>query len=136
MKRYLLSILTLLTLSATLHAADRPNVIIIYGDDVGYADLGVYGSTKIPTPHLDKMAAEGLRFTDGHCAAATCTPSRYSMLTGSMAFRKSGTGILSGNAKMAIDPDQYTPRHPRANPVAATIGTRIPACRTPRARRT
>ena len=89
-------------------AAKTPNVIIIYGDDVGYADVGAYGSKLIPTPHLDKMSAEGLRFTDGHCAAATCTPSRYSMLTGSMAFRKKGTGILPGNAKMAISPDQFT----------------------------
>ena len=55
----------------------KPNVVIIYGDDVGYGDLGCYGAKKIPTPHLDRMAAEGLRFTDAHCAAATCTPSRY-----------------------------------------------------------
>ncbi len=107
MKRVLLAS-ALLLLSATSQAADQPNVIIIYGDDVGFADLGVYGSTMIPTPNLDQLAAEGLRFTDGHCAAATCTPSRYSMLTGSMAFRKAGTGILSGTAKMAIGPDQYT----------------------------
>lgn len=86
----------------------KPNVVIIYGDDVGYGDLGCYGAEKIPTPHLDRMAAEGLRFTDAHCAAATCTPSRYSMLTGNMAFRKKGTGILPGDAAMAISPDQYT----------------------------
>ncbi len=107
MKSFIL-ILSLLFTTLTTHAADQPNVIIIYGDDVGFADLGVYGSTMIPTPNLDKLAAEGLRFTDGHCAAATCTPSRYSMLTGAMAFRKAGTGILSGNAKMAISPDQFT----------------------------
>lgn len=88
--------------------ASKPNVIIIYGDDVGYADLGCYGAEKIPTPNLDKMAAEGMRFTDAHCAAATCTPSRYSLLTGEMAFRKPGTGILPGNAAMAVKPDQFT----------------------------
>ncbi|WP_411847500.1 sulfatase-like hydrolase/transferase [Roseibacillus persicicus] len=88
--------------------ASKPNVVIIYGDDVGYADLGCYGAEKIPTPNLDKLAAEGVRFTDAHCAAATCTPSRYSLLTGEMAFRKEGTGILAGNAKMAIDPEQFT----------------------------
>lgn len=106
----LFSLLLICICSATSNSAetDRPNVIIIYGDDVGYGDLGVYGATKIPTPNLDRMAAEGLRFTDAHCAAATCTPSRYSMLTGEMAFRKPGTGILRGNAKMAIDPDQFT----------------------------
>ncbi|MCP4640023.1 MAG: arylsulfatase [bacterium] len=89
-------------------ATRKPNVIIIYGDDVGYGDVGAYGADLIPTPNLDRMASEGLRFTDAHCAAATCTPSRYSMLTGEMAFRKEGTGILPGDAKMAIDPDQFT----------------------------
>ena len=89
-------------------AAQQPNVIIIYGDDVGYGDVGVYGSKKIPTPNLDRLAKQGLMFTDAHCAAATCTPSRYSMLTGEFAFRKDGTGILPGNAKMAISPDQFT----------------------------
>ena len=88
--------------------ATKPNVIIIYGDDVGYGDLGCYGAEKIPTPNLDKMAAEGLRFTDAHCAASTCTPSRYSLLTGEMAFRKPGTGILPGDAKMAVSPNQFT----------------------------
>ncbi len=89
-------------------AARRPNVVIIYGDDVGYGDVGAYGAKLIPTPNLDRMAAGGLRFTDAHCAAATCTPSRYSLLTGEMAFRKEGTGILRGDAKMAIDPGQFT----------------------------
>ncbi|MCC6489825.1 MAG: arylsulfatase [Candidatus Hydrogenedentes bacterium] len=88
--------------------ARTPNVIIIYGDDVGYGDLGANGAQLIPTPNLDRMASEGLRFTDAHCAAATCTPSRYSLLTGEMAFRKQGTGILPGNANMAIDPGQLT----------------------------
>jgi hypothetical protein len=85
-----------------------PNVVIVYGDDVGYGDVGAYGAELIPTPNLDRMAAEGLRFTDAHCAAATCTPSRYSLLTGGMAFRKKGTGVLPGNANMAIDPGQFT----------------------------
>lgn len=86
----------------------KPNVILIYGDDVGYGDIGAYGAQLIPTPNIDRMAAEGVRFTDAHCAAATCTPSRYSLLTGEMAFRKRGTGILPGDANMAIDSDQFT----------------------------
>jgi arylsulfatase A-like enzyme len=98
----------LMAVATYADALTKPNVIIIYGDDVGYADVGVYGAKLIPTPNLDGMAAEGIRFTDAHCAAATCTPSRYSMLTGEMAFRKKGTGILSGNAKMAISPEQLT----------------------------
>ena len=89
-------------------AARQPNVVLIYGDDVGYGDVGAYGARLIPTPNLDRMAAEGLRFTDAHCAAATCTPSRYSLLTGEMAFRKKGTGILPGDANMVIAPDQFT----------------------------
>ena len=89
-------------------AARPPNVVFIYADDVGYGDVGAYGAEKIPTPNLDRMAADGLRFTDAHCAAATCTPSRYSLLTGEMAFRKKGTGVLPGNANMAIAPDQFT----------------------------
>ncbi|MFP6858155.1 MAG: sulfatase-like hydrolase/transferase, partial [Roseibacillus sp.] len=79
--------LTLLLATVVLNAAERPNVVIIYGDDVGYGDVGAYGATKIPTPFIDKIASEGLRFTDGHCTAATCTPSRYSMLTGLYGFR-------------------------------------------------
>jgi arylsulfatase A-like enzyme len=85
----------------------KPNIVIIYGDDVGYGDVGAYGSTMIPTPNIDRLAAEGLRFTDGHCAAATCTPSRYSLLTGIHGFR-SGVGILPPNAPLSISTDILT----------------------------
>jgi len=88
-------------------AAEKPNVVIIYGDDVGYADLGAYGAKLIPTPHLDKLASEGLMFTDGHCSAATCTPSRFSMLTGIHGFRH-GVRVLAPNAPMKIKPDMFT----------------------------
>jgi arylsulfatase A-like enzyme len=91
-----------------LHRRKTPNVVILYGDDVGYGDVGAYGSKKIPTPNLDRLAAEGLRFTDGHCSASTCTPSRYSLLTGEMPFRKQGTGIARGDANMIIAPEQFT----------------------------
>lgn len=87
--------------------AEKPNVVIIYADDVGWGDLSCYGSEKIPTPNLDKLAAEGVRFTDGHCGAATCSPSRYSLLTGEFAFRKK-VSILAPNAPMAIKPDTFT----------------------------
>ena len=92
---------------AFIQAKEPPNVIIIYGDDVGYGDLGSYGSKLIPTPHLDKLAEESLRFTDGHCSAATCTPSRFSMLTGIHGFRH-GVRILAPNAPMAINPEMFT----------------------------
>ncbi len=88
-------------------AAQKPNVVFIYGDDVGFGDLGAYGAKLIPTPNLDKLAKESLRFTDGHCSAATCTPSRFSLLTGIHAFRH-GVHILPPNAPMAIKPDMYT----------------------------
>jgi len=79
----------------------KPNIVIIYGDDVGYGDVGAYGSKMIPTPNIDRLAAEGLRFTDGHCAASTCSPSRYSLLTGRHGFRDD-VGILPPNAPMSI----------------------------------
>ncbi|BDS07288.1 arylsulfatase [Oceaniferula spumae] len=93
--------------STLSHAAEKPNVIIIYGDDVGWGDLGAYGAKLIPTPHLDKLASEGLKFTDGHCSAATCTPSRFSMLTGIHGFRH-GVRVLAPNAPMKIKPNMFT----------------------------
>ncbi|HMC11195.1 MAG TPA: arylsulfatase [Pirellulaceae bacterium] len=89
-------------------AAERPNIVLIYADDIGYGDLGCYGATAVKTPHLDRIAREGLRFTDGHCGSATCTPSRYSLMTGQYAWRKPGTGILAGNASLIIPPGTPT----------------------------
>lgn len=88
--------------------ARRPNVVIIYGDDVGYGDLACYGGTGAATPNVDRLAAEGLRLTSGYCASATCTPSRYSLLTGQYAFRQKGTGILPGDAPLIIEPGRRT----------------------------
>jgi len=89
-------------------ARRAPNIIVILADDVGYGDLSCYGATKIKTPHLDRMAAEGLRFTDGHCPSATCTPTRYALLTGQYAWRKKGTGILPGDAALILEPGSLT----------------------------
>jgi arylsulfatase A len=69
-----------------------PNVVIIYTDDVGYGDLACYGATSVKTPNADRLAKEGLRFTNAHAPAATCTPSRYALLTGEYAWRRKGTG--------------------------------------------
>jgi arylsulfatase A-like enzyme len=85
-----------------------PNVIIIYADDLGYGDLGCYGATRIQTPHIDQLAKEGLRFTDAHSSASTCTPSRFSILTGEYAFRDQSARILPGNASLLISLDQAT----------------------------
>lgn len=81
----------------------RPNIIILYADDLGYGDLGSYGSPAVHTPKLDQMAAKGLRFTDAHSPAATCTPSRVSLLTGRYAFRNDAA-ILPGDAPALIRP--------------------------------
>lgn len=86
----------------------KPNIIIIYADDVGYGDIGVYGSELIPTPHIDQLAADGIRFTSAYATAATCTPSRYSLLTGEYAFRNKRAQILSGEAPLLIEPGSFT----------------------------
>src|SRR4051794_3889380 len=83
--------------SASL-SAGRPNVVLIYADDLGYGDVSAYAAGRIQTPNIDRLARQGIRFTDAHATAATCTPSRYSLLTGEYAWRKAGTGILPGDA--------------------------------------
>lgn len=107
-RKYLISFLCAgLLCVGQLSARTQPNVVIIYGDDVGYGDVGVYGSKLIPTPNIDKLAQDGLVFTDGHCAAATCSPSRFSLLTGVHGFR-AGVSILPPNAPLSIPVDAYT----------------------------
>ena len=100
-------ILTIAAAFAGTAPSNRPNVVIIYGDDVGYGDVGVYGSTMIPTPNIDKLARQGLRFTDGHCSAATCSPSRYALLTGVHGFRDN-IRVLPPNAPLTIATDILT----------------------------
>ena len=91
-----------------LAAQAGPNIVIIYADDLGYGDLSCYGATKIKTPNIDRLAERGLRFTDAHSSSATCTPSRYALLTGEYPWRKRGTGVLSGDAKLIIEPGRAT----------------------------
>ncbi len=86
----------------------RPNIVLIYTDDVGYGDVSSYGATEIVTPHIDQLATEGLRFTDAHTTSATCTPSRYGLLTGRYPWRKAGTGIARGDAALIIDSARTT----------------------------
>jgi len=92
----------------TVPAADRPNIVLLYADDIGWGDLGCYGAKVIPTPNLDRLASQGVRFTAGYCTSATCTPSRYSLLTGEYAWRRQGTGVLPGDARMIIRPGRPT----------------------------
>jgi arylsulfatase A-like enzyme len=110
MKRILLplGVLSITACNDTAHDAERPNVLLIYADDIGYGDLSCYGTSAVKTPNVDKLASEGILFTNAHCAAATSTPSRYAMLTGEYAWRREGTGIAAGNAAMVINPERYT----------------------------
>ena len=86
----------------------RPNVIVILADDLGYGDLECYGARNVTTPNVNRLASEGVRFTDCHATASTSTPSRYSLLTGEYAFRRPGTDVAPGNAAMIVKPEQYT----------------------------
>ena len=112
MRRFLLVLLLFTSRPLGVVAAQerpaRPNVILIYADDVGYGDLSCMGATTVKTPHLDRLAKEGIKFTDGHAASATCTPSRYAMLTGEYAWRRKGTNILPGDAALIIEPGRPT----------------------------
>jgi len=89
-------------------AVSRPNVVFIYADDIGYGDVACNGSKTIKTPNIDALAARGVRFTNMHSSAATCTPSRYALLTGEYAWRREGTGIAAGNAGSIIRPERFT----------------------------
>lgn len=81
----------------------RPNIVLIVADDLGYGDLSCYGADVIQTPGMDRIAYEGIRFTQGFCTAATSTPSRYSVMTGKYPWTNPDAKILPGNAKLIID---------------------------------
>lgn len=85
----------------------KPNIILLYVDDLGFGDIGVNGATAVKTPNIDQLAAEGLNFTDAHSTAATCTPSRYALLTGEHGFRIE-SDILEGDAPALIKPGKPT----------------------------
>ena len=100
---FLLWVSPLLALAAT-----KPNVVLIYADDLGIGDLSCYGATALQTPNLDRLAENGLRFTAAYATSATCTPSRYGLLTGKYPWRKAGNRILAGDAPMIIPPGSST----------------------------
>lgn len=108
-----LCLLSLLLCVRAIGAAPPPkaNVIVIFADDLGYGDLGCYGSPTIRTPHLDRMAAEGLRFTDFYSASEVCTPSRAALLTGRYPIRSGMCGsrrVLFPNSKGGLPPEEIT----------------------------
>ncbi len=104
-----LLLLALLPVWPTFAAApSQPNIVLIYADDLGFGDLQCYGGSHVQTPNVNRLAKEGLRFVNGYATSATCTPSRFSILTGEYAFRHRGTGVLPGNAALLIKPGSAT----------------------------
>lgn len=86
----------------------KPNIIIIYADDLGYGDVSAYGDGLLQTPNIDKLANGGMKFTKGYAASSTCTPSRYALLTGTYPWRNKSAHILPGSAPLIIDTAQLT----------------------------
>lgn len=104
----IISLAISLLAALSINAQQKPNVIFILADDLGYGDLSCYGATKLYTPNLDNLAEQGIRFTNAHTTSATCTPSRYAIMTGQYPWRKSGTGILPGDAALIVPTDKTT----------------------------
>ena len=94
----------------TADSHSKPNIVLIITDDLGWGDVGCYGATAIQTPNIDRLAGEGLLFTNGYAPSSTCTPTRYAIMTGEYGWRQSvrKTGILDGDAPLAIEPGSFT----------------------------
>lgn len=106
-----ITLLLVLLIAGTATAADRPNIVVLYADDMGYGDVQCYNPKRggIPTPHIDRLAAEGMRFTDGHSSSGVCSPSRYTILTGRYHWRsRLQSGIVSLWGAPLITPDRMT----------------------------
>ncbi len=101
-------LLLLITSCVVLAERGTPNVVVIFADDLGYGDLGCYGATKVKTPHIDRLAAEGRRFTDAHSASAVCTPSRYALMTGVYPHRYGHNRPVFLKTGLIIDPERQT----------------------------
>ena len=124
-----ISILLLVALPADGAVSPKPNVIVILCDDLGYGDLGCYGAADIRTPHLDRMAKEGVLLTDFSMVAPLCTPSRAAFMTGRYPGRMGlATGVLRPNAKTGMPADEIT-----LGEVAKSAGRRplCPRCPPP-----
>jgi len=108
MRCFIWLVATVLASAPGAFGQEKPNIVLIVTDDLGYGDVSAYGATALTTANIDRLAREGLRFTDAHATAATCTPSRYALLTGEYAWRKPGTGVLPGNAALIVQPGRTT----------------------------
>lgn len=91
-------------------AAGKPNIVLILADDLGYGDVGCYNpESKVPTPRLNQLASQGMRFTDAHSSSTVCTPTRYSLMTGRMCFRTGYRGVFTGvGGPCLIEPGRLT----------------------------
>lgn len=107
MKQVGIALATLLIVQIAF-SQQKPNVIYIYADDLGYGDVSYNGAKKIHTPNIDALANQGIVFNNGHTTSATCTPSRYALMTGRYPWRQDGTGILTGDAALIIPPNKTT----------------------------
>lgn len=105
---FLVSIFALLACKQEEKQLKPPNVIVIYADDLGYGDVSSYGSTELLTPNFDRIANEGIRFTNGYATSPTCTPSRFALLSGIYPFRKNRAHVLPGNAPLLFDLGKQT----------------------------
>ncbi|MBR5963967.1 MAG: sulfatase-like hydrolase/transferase [Bacteroidaceae bacterium] len=108
----------------TLAQQVKPNVVVIIADDLGWGDVSAYGNTTIQTPHIDRLAREGVCLTDGHATSSTSTPSRYGLITGLYPWKNKDAKILPGDAPLLVSPQQFTmPRmFQQAGYVTAAIG--------------
>src|SRR2546423_5932958 len=96
--------------TSSTQPARRPNIVIVLADDLGYGDPACYNKeSRIPTPHMDQLARQGMRFTDAHTPAAVCTPTRYGILTGRYPWRSAlKKGVLQGYDPLLIEPGRLT----------------------------
>lgn len=120
-QRWIVSLLFLVQLTAFGQSAPtKPNIVFIMADDLGWGELGCYGNTFNETPNLDKMAADGIRFTQAYAAAPLCSPTRASIMTGQVPARVGITDFLPGETERFLDPAKYV----TVNEALATAGYR------------
>ena len=107
MKKFILASIVFGFFSCNNIDLPKPNVIIIYADDLGYGDVSSYGLGTLQTPNIDKIANDGIRFTNGYASSATCSPSRYALMTGTYPWRNKKAKIITGG-NLIIDENEMT----------------------------